>query len=180
MLEILLDKNITSPSWVHWLLAEQKFNEADVKLNSGIQKRFYKPLTQNYRQNRQLPIAIFILLGYYLFWSMLLDWFIIVSSVIFSLKQVWFRLKANWKNRRLLCQIDDCNQHVILGEAASSGKRKVKVSSGFFDQELTAGTIDNNSITNEKTMNVQTLGRSLTDRIDNQMGNIVKTVANGI
>ena len=55
------------------------------------------------------------------------DLLVIALSVIHLLKQIWFRLEKKQQNRRLLSQLDDFDQDVILDDAVSSEQQNVIV-----------------------------------------------------
>ena len=63
-----------------------------------------------------------------------------------------------------------------MGDAVSSGRQNVVVNSGAVGRHFTVKNVGSFSANNENTMNVQTLKRCLTDRIDGEMDNIVDTL----
>ena len=88
--------------------------------------------------------------------------------------------KKSQSNRRLLSQLDDFDQDITLGNAASGNQENTVVNEGTDDRDFTAGTSTNNSATNESAVNVKTLERCLNERIDREMSNVVDTVEHGI
>ena len=83
-------------------------------------------------------------------------------------------------NRRLLSQLDDFDQYIIISSTASDGQENTIVNEGTGDHEFTVGISDNNSKTNENTVYVNILERYFNERIDRRMSNIVDTVEDKI
>ena len=83
-------------------------------------------------------------------------------------------------NRRLLSQLDDFDQDVIIGNTISDREESAKVNVGTADQEFTFGNSNSNLATNENLVNVKTLERFFIERIDKQKGDIVDTVEDKI
>ena len=88
--------------------------------------------------------------------------------------------KKRQSNRRLLSQLDDFDQDIILGNAARQNQENDVVNEGTNDREFTVGTSSNNSVFNEIAMNVKTLERCFNERIDREMSNIVDAVEDRI
>ena len=88
--------------------------------------------------------------------------------------------KKKQSNRRLLSQLDDFDQDLIIGNATSGRQEKFVVSEGTNDRDFTVGTINYNMAINESTVNVKTLGRCFNERIDREMSNTVDTVEDRI
>ena len=88
--------------------------------------------------------------------------------------------KKRQSNRRLLSQLDDFDQDIIIGNAVSERQENVVVNEGTNDQDFTVGTSSSNSVANENAMNVKTLERCFNERIDREMSNIVDTVGDRI
>ena len=88
--------------------------------------------------------------------------------------------KKRQSNRRLLSQIDDFHQDMVIGNAASERQGNVVVNEGTNDQDFTVGISSSNSVVNENAMNVKTLERCFDERIDRKMGNIVDTLEDRI
>ena len=88
--------------------------------------------------------------------------------------------KKRQSNKRLLSQLDDFDQDVIIGNTASEREENVVVNEGINDQDFTVGTSNVSSIINENVLNVKTLERCFNERIDREMDNIVETVEDRI
>ena len=88
--------------------------------------------------------------------------------------------KKKQSNRRLLNQLDDFDQDVNIGNAASERQENIVVIGGTNDRDFTVGTASNNIAINESTVNVKTLERCFNERIDREMSNIVDTVEDRI
>ena len=89
-------------------------------------------------------------------------------------------LKKRQSNRRLLSQLDDFDQDVIIGTVASEERENAVVSEGSNDRDFTVGTSSDNLVTNENTVNVKNLERCFIERIDREMSIIVDTVEDRI
>ena len=83
-------------------------------------------------------------------------------------------------NRRLLCQLHDFDQDIIIDNAASERQENTVANEGTNDLDVTVGTSSNNRAINESTVNVKTLERCFNERIDWEMSNIVDTVEDRI
>ena len=88
--------------------------------------------------------------------------------------------KKKQSNRRLLSQLDDFDQDVTIGNAASERQENIVVNEGTNDPDFTVGTSSNNIAINESTVNVKTLEKCFNERIDREMSNIVDTVEDRI
>ena len=88
--------------------------------------------------------------------------------------------KKRQSNKRLLSQLDDFDQDVIIGNTASQRRENVVVNEGIDDQNFTGGTSNVISAVNENALNVKTLERCFNERIDREMSNIVDTVEDRI
>ena len=88
--------------------------------------------------------------------------------------------KKRQSNRRLLSQLDDFDQDMIIGNADSERQENVVVNEGTNDQNFTVGTSSSNSVVDGNAMNVKTLERCFNERIDREMSNIVDTVEDRI
>ena len=88
--------------------------------------------------------------------------------------------KKRQSNRRLLSQLDDFDQDMVIGNAASESQRNVVVNEGTNDQDFTVGISSTNSVVNENAMNVKILERCFNERIDKEMSNFVDTVEDRI
>ena len=104
----------------------------------------------------------------------------IISSTNELLKQTWFLLaKKRQLNRRLISQLDDFDQDMINGNAASERQENIVVNEGTNDQDFTVGTSSKNVAINESTVIVKTLERCFNEN-DKEMSNIVDTVEDEI
>ena len=88
--------------------------------------------------------------------------------------------KKRQSNRRLLSQLTDFDQDLIIGNAVSERQENVVVNEGTNDRDFTVGTSSSNSVVNGNAMNVKTLERCFNERIDREMSNIVDTVEDRI
>ena len=88
--------------------------------------------------------------------------------------------KKRQSNKRLLSQLDDFDQDVIIGNAASERLENVAVNEGTDDQDFTGDTSNVSPKVNENILNVKTLERCFNERIDREMSNIVDTVEDRI
>ena len=88
--------------------------------------------------------------------------------------------KKRQSNKRLLSQLDDFDQDVIIGNTSSEREENAVVNEGTNDRDFTAGTSNNDSVVNGNAMSVKTLERCFNERIDREMSNIVDTVGDRI
>ena len=88
--------------------------------------------------------------------------------------------KKRHSNKRLLNQLDDFDQDVIIGNAVSERQENVVVNEGTIDRDFTVSTSNNDSVVNGNAMNVKTLERCFNKRIDREMNNIIDTVEDRI
>ena len=88
--------------------------------------------------------------------------------------------KKRQTNKRLLSQLDDFDQDMIIGNAVSERQGNVVVNEGNNDREFTVSNSSNNTAVNESAMKVKTLERCFNERIDREMSNIVDTVEDRI
>ena len=88
--------------------------------------------------------------------------------------------KKRQSSKRLLSQLDDFDQDVIIGNTTSERRENVVVNGGVDDQNFTGGTSNVSSIVNEKALNAKTLERCFNERIDRERSNIVDTVEDRI
>ena len=88
--------------------------------------------------------------------------------------------KKRQPNKRLLSQLDDFDQDMIIGNAASERQENVVVNEGTNDQEFTVGTSKVSTVMDENAMSAKTLERCFNERIDREMNNIVDTVEDRI
>ena len=82
--------------------------------------------------------------------------------------------------RRLLSQLDDFDQDMIIGNTASERQDNTVVSEGTNDQDFTVGTSNVSSTVNGSIANVKTLERCFNERIDREKNNFVDTVEDRI
>ena len=94
---------------------------------------------------------------------------------VFKTNMVSTRKKRQSK-RRLLSQLDDFDQDMIIGNAVSERQENVVVNEGTNDRNFTVGISSNDSIVNGTAMSVKTLETCFNERIDREMSNIVDTV----
>ena len=66
--------------------------------------------------------------------------------------------KKRQSNKRLLNQLDYCDQDIIIGNTGSERQENVVVNEGTNDQDFTAGTSNVSSIVNENALNVKNSG----------------------
>ena len=88
--------------------------------------------------------------------------------------------KKRQSNKKLLSQLDDFDQDMIIGNAASERQENVVVNEGTNNQDFTVGTSNVSSIVNENALTVKTLERCFNERIDREMSNIVDMVEDRI
>ena len=88
--------------------------------------------------------------------------------------------KKRQSNRRLLRQLDDFDQGIIIGNAARESRNIILVNEGTKDQDFTAGTSSIKSAYIESVVNVNILEKRFKERIDREMSNIVDTVEDRI
>ena len=88
--------------------------------------------------------------------------------------------KKRQSNKRLLNQLDDFDQDMIIGNAVNERQENVVVNEGTNDRDFTVSNSSNNTAVNESAMNVKTLERCYNERIDREMSNIVDTVEDRI
>ena len=88
--------------------------------------------------------------------------------------------KKRQSNKRLLSQLDDFDQDMVIGTAARERQENIVVSESTNGQDFTAGTSSSNMAVNESTVDVKTLERCFIERIDREMNNIVNTVEDRI
>ena len=74
--------------------------------------------------------------------------------------------KKRQLGRKLLSQLDDFDQDVIIGNATIESQEDIMVNKGTNDQDFTVGTSSNNTVINENVVNVKTLERCFNEGID--------------
>ena len=60
--------------------------------------------------------------------------------------------KKRQSNRRLLSQVDDFDEEVYIGIAATGTQENIVVNEDTIDREFTVGTSSNNTVVNESTI----------------------------
>ena len=88
--------------------------------------------------------------------------------------------KKRQSSRRLLSQLDDFDQDMIIGNTSSEREENVVVNEGTNDRDFTVGTSNNDSVVNGNAMSVKTLERCFNERVDREMSNIIDTVEDRI
>ena len=88
--------------------------------------------------------------------------------------------KKRQSNRRLLSQLDDFDEDMIIGNTASERQDNTVVNEGTNDQDFTVGTSKVSSTLNGSVAKVKILERCFNERIDREMANIVDTVEDRI
>ena len=88
--------------------------------------------------------------------------------------------KKRQSNRRLLTQLDDFDQYMVIGSTASERQEITVVSEGTNDRDFTVGFSSNIMAINESTVNVKTLERCFKERTDRERSNFVDTVEDRI
>ena len=81
---------------------------------------------------------------------------------------------------RLLSQLDDFDQGMIIGNTANERRENTVVNEGTNDQDFAVGTSNVSSIVNGTVANVKTLERCFNERIDREMAKLVDTVEDRI
>ena len=88
--------------------------------------------------------------------------------------------KKRQSSRRLLGQLDDFDQDMIIGNAVSERQENTVVNEGANDRDFTVGTSSKISVVKGNAMSVKTLERCFNERIDRELSNIVDTVEDRI
>ena len=88
--------------------------------------------------------------------------------------------KKGQSKRRLFSQLDDFDQDIIIGIAASERQENIIVNEGSNDRDFTVGTSTDDLVTTENTVNVKTLERCFNESIDRELSNIIETVEDRI
>ena len=103
-----------------------------------------------------------------------------ISSAIELFKKMVSSRKKRQSNRKILIQLDDFDQDMITGNAASERKENVEFNKGTNDRHFTVVTSSFIIVINESVMNVKTLEGCFKEKIDREMSNIVDTVEDKI
>ena len=88
--------------------------------------------------------------------------------------------KKRQSNRRLLSQLDDFDQDMIIGNTDSERQENAVINEGTNDRDFTVSTASSNSVVNGNAMYVKTLESCFNERIDREMSKIVDTVEDRI
>ena len=88
--------------------------------------------------------------------------------------------KKRQSNRRLLSQLDDFDQDMIIGNTVSESQENSVVNEGTNDRDFTVGTSNNDSVINGNAMGTKALERFFNEKIDRELNNIVDTVEDRI
>ena len=88
--------------------------------------------------------------------------------------------KKRQSNKRLLSQLDDFDQDMIIGNTVSESQENVVVNEWTNDRDVTVGTSNDDSVINGNAMSMKTVERCFNERIDREMSNIVDTVEDRI
>ena len=88
--------------------------------------------------------------------------------------------KRKQSSKRLLSQLDDFDQDMIIGNTASESEEGIVVNGSTNDRDFITSTSSNNSAGKGNAMNVKTLERCFDEKIDREMNNIVDTVGDRI
>ena len=88
--------------------------------------------------------------------------------------------KKRQSNKRLLSQLDDFDQDMIIGNTVSESQENAVVNEEANDRDFTAGTSNDDSVINGNAMSMKTLEKCFNERIDREMSDIVDTVEDRI
>ena len=88
--------------------------------------------------------------------------------------------KKRQSSRRLLSQLDDFDQDMIIGNTSSAREENVLVNECTNDRDFTVGIPNNDSVVNGNAISVKILERCFNEKIDREMNNIVDTVEDRI
>ena len=88
--------------------------------------------------------------------------------------------KKRQSNRRLLSQLDDFDQDMMIGNAASGRQESNVVSEDTNNRDFTVSTSSDNIAVNENTVDMKTLEKCFNETIDREMNNVVDTVEDRI
>ena len=88
--------------------------------------------------------------------------------------------KKRQSNRKLLSQLNDFDQDMIIGNAVSERQENAVVNEGINDRDFTVSTFNNSSVVNGNAMSVKSLERCFNEKIDREMSNIIDTVEDRI
>ena len=74
--------------------------------------------------------------------------------------------KKRQSRRKLLSQLDDFDQDMIIGNTSFEREENVVVNEGTNDRDFTVGTSNNDSVVNGNAMSVKILEWCFNERID--------------
>ena len=76
-------------------------------------------------------------------------------------------------NTRVLSQLDDFDQDVIIGTPMNNRQENTAIKEGISHQEFTVANSDGGQTAHENVVYVKTLESCFNERIDKEMGNII-------
>ena len=88
--------------------------------------------------------------------------------------------KKRQSNKKLLGQLDDFDQDMIIGNSVSERQGNTVYKESTIDRDSTVGTPNKNSVVNGNAMGVKTLEKCFNERIDKEMSHIIDTVEDRI
>ena len=88
--------------------------------------------------------------------------------------------KKRQSSRRLLNQLDDFDQDIIIGNAIRERQENAVGNKGTNDQDFTVGSSNKDSVVDGNAMSMKTLEKCFNERIDKEMRKIVDTVEDRI
>ena len=88
--------------------------------------------------------------------------------------------KKRQSNKRLLSQLDNFDQDMLIDNAASEKQENIVVNEGTNDRDFTVGTSIYNIANNESAVQVKTLEWCFSEKTDREMSNMVDTVEDWI
>ena len=84
--------------------------------------------------------------------------------------------KKRQSKRRLVSQLDDFDQDIIIGNTVRDRQENATVNEGTGDQEFTVANLGNYLTASGNAVKTETLERCFNGRIDREMSNIIDTV----
>ena len=88
--------------------------------------------------------------------------------------------KKRQSSKRLLSQLDDFDQDMIIGNTVSESQENAVVNERTNDRDFTVGTSNNDSVIDGNAMSMKFSERCFNERIDREINNIVDTVEDRI
>ena len=108
-------------------------------------------------------------------------WLILNSKYIAVIKtNMVSTRKKRQSNKRLLSQLDNFDQDMIISNTVRESQGNAVVNEGTNDRDFTVDTSNDDSIINGNVMSKKTLERCFNERINREMSNIVDTVEDRI